>query len=106
MDMRMKLQLASPSMQYPDHAEFAAQVIRSCGDRLKGGRTLRKKQIVHTLGLSLAGRPQLFWDGESDQEIRHREEPIDLALGPLSGARATAARTRSVVATVTSVVDI
>jgi hypothetical protein len=48
----------------------------------------------------------LFWDGESDQEIRHREEPIDLALGPLSGARATAARTRSVVATVTSVVDI
>jgi hypothetical protein len=45
-DMRMKLQLASPSMQYSDHAEFAAQVIRSCGDRLKGGRTLRKEQIV------------------------------------------------------------
>lgn len=99
MNMGMMLQLPSAGVKDPNHAKFAAQVLRPRGHRLEGQCTVGEEQIVEQLRPSGADRPEGCRHRKGDEEIRDRQEPLGLAFCPLRGAGAAATRTCSVMAT-------
>lgn len=94
----MQAESAAPGMQYSKEAQLSGQKAGLGGNLLEGGGTFIEEQIEEQRGVKKGEDAERFGDREGDQEVRHRQKPVELALKPDLGVSAAAPGARAVVA--------
>src|SRR3981081_4401823 len=108
MEMRMKQQVLSPTMEYGEEADLSSQMFGIGSDGGQGLGRGTKQNAVDDLFILVSDGSDLFGDGEDDMKIVSRENFGRSFLDPLStrerlalgaGAVAAAAVTRPLITT-------
>lgn len=101
--MGMKREVAAPGVQDAKHADLPTQETWVPGEELSGGSRSLEEQIIEQ-GLMAAGcLSKGAGQGESEQEIRRRQEQVLLSLKPLLGLVVLAFWTMAIAAGVVAV---
>ena len=94
-----KMRVRRPGVEHAQHAQLRAQALGVGGEVLQGLGAGGKEQVQRDLEMRADEPPQLFRDGEGDQEVRHgKQESRPLAFQPRVGVGLAALRTVAVVA--------
>jgi hypothetical protein len=86
MEMGMKQQVLSPTMEYGKEADFSSQMFGIGCDGGQGLGRSTKQNAVDDLFVLVSDGSDLFGDGEDDMEIMCRENFVHSLLDP-RGAR-------------------
>ena len=83
MDMRMVVQIAPPGVKYAHHADLSTNIARVPSQILQRGSRGAKEGIVDRFLIAASDPMQAGWQGESDHEVRRRQQQLLLLEQPL-----------------------
>jgi hypothetical protein len=87
-------------MKHAKQSEIAAEMTRLPGDLLQGMRTFGEERVIAKPLMGTEEGAQFLRDGEGDQEVTNRQQPLGLRVEPGSLLRVTALIAGAVAATV------
>src|SRR5947207_15903800 len=87
MDMRMKVELLAPGVQYGEETDLCTEVPRITTNFEKSLRTGAEQEIVNDLLVLQHQRCQPTWQCEDHMQLA-RDESVSLILNPYAAARA------------------
>ena len=103
MQVRVKLQVLSPTVKHSEETDLRSQLLWISGDRCQGFSHGMEQNAVHDLLVLIDDRGDLFWDGKHNMKIGNVEKLGLSVLNPLRSCERLTFWTVSVAAAIEAI---